>query len=67
MVPDTGDHKTTSRHSLLQCRKIEQIWNMRDGTQYWDTNNNGKPDYHTKLTTDGHFWGNDGSGWTALN
>lgn len=43
------------------------MWNMSDGTVFWDTNNNNTPDYQTRFTTDGHLYGDDGNGWQMLN
>ena len=43
-----------------------RMWAMSDGTVFWDTNGNGKPDFHSKFGSDGKFYGDDGSGFGLL-
>jgi hypothetical protein len=47
--------------------KLITGYQMRDGSSFWDTNNNGKMDLHLMTAPDGSVWQNDGDGWRQVS
>jgi len=55
-------------HYTTNDGKTGTMFNMADGTVFWDTNGNGTADYHTRYNTDGSLWGtDDGKTWSMIS